>query len=268
MDLFNLICQIKIESLIIIAFNLFTYLFHAIPYNSDKFYDLTGALSFITVIIYSLIVNTPKTIESWIISFFGLIWSSRLGFYLFKRILKYGLDKRFGNFRANPITFFIPFVIQIFWTLSLVTPIILLNKNDSEKKQNFWSIFGILLWIVGFSIEVISDMQKINFLQAGLRNTEGFISTGLWSISRHPNYLGEILLWLGISIVSYNKIRNLIVFIAPITTFILLRFISGVPLLEKNDIKRFGNNKKYLEYKKNTPVLFFNPLKLFNILLN
>ena len=52
-------------------------------------------------------------------------------------------------------------------------------------------------------------MQKINFLQAGLRNTEGFISTGLWSISRHPNYLGEILLWLGISIVSYNKIRNL-----------------------------------------------------------
>ena len=62
MDLLYLSNQIKIESLIIIAFNLFTYLFHAIPFNSDKFYDLTGALSFITVIIYSLIINTPKSI--------------------------------------------------------------------------------------------------------------------------------------------------------------------------------------------------------------
>ncbi len=254
--------------------NLVICCFHSIPLKSDKYFDLTGAVSFILSILYSILVYFPFSYSTVLVSIFALIWSLRLGYYLFTRTLKLGLDNRFQPYRQNPIKFLIPFSMQIIWIASLTTPLLYLYKYDNvkiTKKRIYLSIFvsGIIIWLFGFSLEVVADYQKKKFISLGLRKTKGFISSGVWSLSRHPNYMGEIILWLGISIMAFAKIAFLqpvytrfIIFIAPIVSYILLKYFSGIPILEKNDIIKFGKIIEYLNYKKNTPILFFNPLKL------
>ena len=115
---------------------------------------------------------------------------------------------------------------------------------------------GILVWLFGFLFEVISDHQKTKF-KNNLNNKDKFINTGLWSLSRHPNYFGEIILWFGIAIITIPFLSGwqYMVLISPIFVYFLLTSISGVNLLETKTEKKWGNLDSYKEYKKNTPVL-------------
>ncbi len=85
-----------------------------------------------------------------------------------------------------------------------------------------------------------------------------FISTGLWSKSRHPNYFGEITLWIGIYIISFSSFTGVEYFsiISPIFVYVLLTRMSGINMLEKIADERYGHLTEYVQYKKNTPVLF------------
>ena len=84
------------------------------------------------------------------------------------------------------------------------------------------------------------------------------INTGLWAYSRHPNYLGEIILWTGLTIISINYLSGFtfISLLTPVFVFVLLRYISGVPQLEASAEKKWGRDKKYINYKKNVGLLF------------
>ena len=119
-----------------------------------------------------------------------------------------------------------------------------------------FAYIGAAVWLIGFTIEVIADRQKTQF-RKNPDNAEKFITSGLWSRSRHPNYFGEIVLWFGIAIIAIPVLNGwqLVTMISPLfVTFLLIR-VSGVKLLEEGGQKRWGSEPTYQHYVANTPVL-------------
>ena len=116
---------------------------------------------------------------------------------------------------------------------------------------------GIILFLIGFGIEIIADNQKTVF-RTNEANKNKFITSGLWSKSRHPNYFGEVLLWFAIALISLSSLEGLqlITLISPLFTYVLLVYVSGVRMLEDMNDKKWGNDQDYINYKKNTPMLF------------
>ena len=112
--------------------------------------------------------------------------------------------------------------------------------------------------MIGFTLEIIADTQKTNFRRIN-DNKDKFITTGLWKYSRHPNYLGEIILWIGVAIISYSslEINQLFTLVSPVFTYLLLVYVSGINLLEKSGQNKWGNLNEYKEYKSKTPRLFW-----------
>ncbi len=89
-------------------------------------------------------------------------------------------------------------------------------------------------------------------------NKDKFISHGLWAWSRHPNYFGEILLWIGIAIIAFPIFKNwdYLALISPFFIYYLLVNVSGIPMLEKAADKKWGTNEDYISYKDRTNILF------------
>jgi hypothetical protein len=116
---------------------------------------------------------------------------------------------------------------------------------------------GLLVFIIGFVVEIIADMQKSKF-RKDPANKDQFIEHGLWAYSRHPKYFGEITLWLGIAIVSFSSLTGgqYFTLISPLFTYLLLVYISGVRLLEISGMEKWGHTEKYQAYINNTPSLF------------
>ena len=116
---------------------------------------------------------------------------------------------------------------------------------------------GFLLWVFGFVIEILADNQKKIFRKNPL-NKGKFISSGLWAWSRHPNYFGEIILWLGIAIIALPSMKGgeFLGLISPLFVYVLLTKISGIPMLEKSSDNKWGLDDDYIKYKKTTPILF------------
>lgn len=124
--------------------------------------------------------------------------------------------------------------------------------------ENIYFYTGLLIYIAGISIEIIADKQKTRFRSLE-KNKDTFITSGLWSKSRHPNYLGEILLWFGISVMSISSLSGFqyITLISPVFSYILIVYVSGVRILEESGREKWGHLDSYKEYIKKTPVLFF-----------
>ena len=128
--------------------------------------------------------------------------------------------------------------------------------TTARKGLDVFAIVGFLVWVVGFTIEVVADSQKSRF-SANPDNKGKFIQTGLWSRSRHPNYFGEIVLWIGVAVIAAPVLQGWqwIALISPVFVTFLLTRVSGVPLLEKKADKKWGGQGDYESYKKKTPVL-------------
>lgn len=112
-------------------------------------------------------------------------------------------------------------------------------------------------------LEALADWQKTQFRHVP-SNKGKFISTGLWAYSRHPNYLGEILMWVAIYIIVFPSLAadwklQLLAAISPAFVTLLLTTVSGIPLLEKQGDERWGKTKEYQQYKARTSVLLLLP---------
>lgn len=232
-------------------------------FQTEKFYDLTGSLTYLTVIWFVYLssnqvgeVNFQNLIVTVLIS----IWAIRLGSFLFSRIHKDGEDKRFRSIKTSPSQFFMTWTLQGMW-VSICSMCAITGISSSEGLVlNPLFYLGFILFVIGFSIEVIADHQKTVF-RAIKENKDKFISTGLWSKSQHPNYFGEILLWSSIAIMSFSSLSGTqyLTMISPIFTYVLLVHISGVRMLDDMGNKKWGHLEEYKQYKQNTPVLFIKP---------
>ena len=241
-----------------------SFIFHwllfipAFIFKTEKFYDLTGSLSYITIILYVLISsnNGINNFGNVILSSLIIIWTLRLGSFLFLRIKKAGEDKRFREIKKSFSWFFMAFTVSGMWVS--VCALCALAGISNGIELTGVTYIGILLFVIGFTLEIIADTQKTNFRKIK-DNKDKFITTGLWKYSRHPNYLGEIILWIGVAIISYSslEINQLFTLISPIFTYLLLVHVSGINLLEKSGEKKWGNLNEYKQYKKETPRLFW-----------
>ncbi|GIX71838.1 hypothetical protein CDAR_5411 [Caerostris darwini] len=224
--------------------------------KTEKFYDLTGSLTFI-ILAHLCTKWIPdrserQTIQSGMI----LTWAVRLGTFLFIRVLKSGKDRRFDKARENPKLFFVYWTMQGMWVfITLLPSLLLLSRPDFTPLSNR-DYFGFGLWILGFTIEVVADFQKSVFTNLP-ENKGKFINTGLWSVSRHPNYLGEILLWFGLyfSASSTFKGKEILCVLCPIFDMFLITRISGIPILEKHGMQKWGKDRQYIQYVKKTSLL-------------
>ena len=230
-------------------------------FQTEKFYDLTGSLTYLLVIWYSLTLSSDQFTNlngaNIVIVLLISLWAIRLGSFLFMRIHHDGEDKRFRSIKPSASQFFMTWTLQGLWvSLCSMCALTAISSNTGIVTNAFFYI-GLALFILGFAIEVMADMEKSAF-KANQENKDKFITTGLWARSRHPNYFGEIVLWTGIAVMSFSSLEGLqyLTLISPIFTYLLLVYVSGVRMLEARGDLKWGDNPAYQEYKKKTPVLF------------
>ncbi len=230
--------------------------------KTEKYFDLTGSITYISVMLLAVILSPERDIRTWLLLGLVAIWALRLGTFLFQRIKKAGEDRRFREIKESFPRFLQTWTIQGLWvTFSLAAALVVVTSTK-RVGVDFYLVLGLLVWLIGFGIEAFADSQKNQFRQDP-KNEGKFIQTGLWAWSRHPNYFGEIVLWVGILIISLPVLVGWqwIALISPIFITILLTRISGVPLLEKRADEKWGGQEDYENYKQNTSVLIPLPPK-------
>ena len=224
--------------------------------QTEKFFDLTGSITYISVITIALFFSIGADGRSILLWALVVIWAIRLGTFLFRRIRKAGKDDRFDEIKPSFIRFLNVWTIQGLWVTFTMAAALVAITTTNRKELDLFALVGFLIWALGFSIEVIADSQKSRF-SANPDNKGKFIQTGLWSRSRHPNYFGEIVLWIGVAVIAIPVLQGWqwIALISPVFVTLLLTRVSGVPLLEKKADKKWGGQEDYESYKKRTPVL-------------
>jgi steroid 5-alpha reductase family enzyme len=225
-------------------------------FQTERFFDLTGSITYISVIIAAFVFGNDMDVRTILLSALVMIWAIRLGTFLFRRIQKAGKDDRFDEIKPSFIRFLNVWTIQALWITLTVAAALVAITTTTRKELDLFTLVGFLVWAVGFAIEVVADSQKSRF-SANPDNKGKFIQTGLWSRSRHPNYFGEIMLWIGVAIIALPVLRGWqwVALISPVFVTLLLTRVSGVPLLEKKADKKWGGQADYESYKKRTPEL-------------
>jgi steroid 5-alpha reductase family enzyme len=227
----------------------------AFIFKTDKLTDISYALTFVLISFYGLL-NNALTATSLILFLMIFFWAFRLGTYLLIRIRKIGRDKRFDEMREKFFSFLRFWLLQGISVWIILLPSILF-LNNPYPEFDFLFVLGLIIWLKGLIIESLADYQKYRFINNS-ENRGKWISSGVWKYSRHPNYFGEILVWLGIfvfAISGLNFCDVLIGVISPVYISLLLVFVSGIPELEKRANEKWGSNPGYQEYKRKTPVL-------------
>ena len=235
-------------------------------FQTEKFYDLTGSITYLSVIWYSLTYSSEYfanlNLANLLIVILITLWALRLGSFLFMRIHKDGEDKRFRTIKPSASQFFMTWSLQGLWVSLCSMCALTAISTDTGLIVNPIFFIGLVLFVFGFLLEIIADKQKSKFRSIP-ENKDKFITSGLWARSRHPNYFGEIVLWTGIAVMSFSSLEGLqyLTLISPIFTYLLLVYISGVRMLEARGDIKWADNEDYKNYKKNTPVLFLKITK-------
>ena len=235
----------------------------AYVFQTEKFYDLTGSLTYLSVTWYALILASGDfanaNVANIVIVLLISLWALRLGSFLFMRIHKDGEDKRFRTIKPSATQFFMTWTLQGLWVSLCSMCALTAISSDGGVVVNAMFYFGLGLFVLGFSTEIVADNQKSKF-RSFSENKDKFITTGLWAKSRHPNYFGEIVLWTGIAVMSFSSLEGwqYLTLISPIFTYILLVYVSGVRMLEARADKKWGDDEDYIKYKSETSALWLN----------
>lgn len=229
---------------------------HSWRTRSDRLFDLTGALTYISVTVLGLALVGRCSPRDCLLTAMVVLWAGRLGTFLFKRVRRCGGDPRFEQILRSAPRLFAVWTLQGLWVVLTALAAWTALTTRATAPLGAWAAAGATVWVCGWVLEVVADRQKAAF-RAQAANQGEFISSGLWSLSRHPNYLGEIVLWLGVALVAAPVLRGwqLLALASPVFVALLLTRVSGVPLLERRADERWGEREDYRRYKASTPVL-------------
>lgn len=224
--------------------------------QTEKFFDLTGSLTYIVVTALAVVLSQTSDARAYLLLALVVIWAARLGSFLFRRVHRVGKDGRFDDIKPSFLRFLGVWTVQGLWVTFTAAAAWAAITSGKRAGLDIFAIAGAIIWLMGFAIEATADAQKDAFGK-NPQNKGKFIRTGLWARSRHPNYFGEILLWLGVAVIALPALQGwqLLTLISPVFVAILLIKVSGIPLLEARADKKWGGQPDYEAYKKNTPVL-------------
>lgn len=249
-----------------VAINLIMFV-PAYIYKTDKLTDISYAITFIVVALAGYF-KSQETLSQLIVLILVFLWALRLGGFLFIRIRRLKKDNRFDGIREKFFVFIRFWVLQGVSVFIILIPSILLWRQTTTT-IGWVSIIGAAIFASGLLLEATADIQKYRFYIQ--KKSDTWIDSGVWRASRHPNYLGESMVWLGIYLFLFASLsadQKLVALIGPLYIICLLLFVSGIPLLEKSANKKWGANKKYLEYKSEVPVFIPSISSLRRILHN
>lgn len=243
-------------ALVAIAVNAVAFVPAAIT-QSERYYDLVGSLTFLTLLAAN--ATSWTGVRSAVLTAMVATWTIRLGSYLFQRIRSDGRDGRFDAIKTDPGRFAVAWMLQATWAFCTSCAALVLITT-APTQVGLTDLVGWALWCIGFGIEVTADRQKAAF-RADPANKGRYITVGLWSWSRHPNYFGEILLWTGIWVSGIGVFSGgqWATVISPLLTYVLLTRVSGIPMLEKRADARWGDDPTYIAWRDRTPVLVPRP---------
>ncbi|KAK1834142.1 hypothetical protein QBC39DRAFT_344345 [Podospora conica] len=271
----------------------------SIALESEHFYDLSGSLTYLAVTALSLSLpalragaaagaptllaalrSGASTLNWRQVALSGAVglWTARLGTYLFTRVKRQGSDSRFDKIKKSPVRFWGAFMIQATWVSLCVLPVVAVNAVPAAAFAagaglKLTDVLGLGMYAGGLAFEVLADGQKSRWLgeKRERKHDEEFMTKGLFSWCRHPNYFGESMLWTGIATAAAGVLMAqparaalgispaaalAMCYVSPaFVTFLLLK-VSGVPLSEKKYDAKYGDRKEYQEWKKNTPRFF------------
>ncbi len=226
--------------------------------RTERFYDLVGSLTYLTVTAFAIGGTQSRDARSWVLGLLVGVWAVRLGSFLFRRIRSEGSDGRFEEIKQSASRFLVAWTLQGLWVFLTLCAALAAITTTAPADLGVLDGVGFSIWLFGFCLEVIADRQKSEFRR---QNPGRYIDTGLWAWSRHPNYFGEIVLWTGIAVMASSTLNSWqwITLVSPLFVTLLLTRISGIPLLEKRADERWGDDAGYQAYKARTPVLIPRP---------
>jgi steroid 5-alpha reductase family enzyme len=226
--------------------------------RTERFFDLTGSLTFLAISVALVLLTPMPDARSWILAAMVILWAVRLGSFLALRVHKAGSDGRFDEIKGSPVRFLQVWVIQGAWvSITAAAAWIAISTDAAARAPIGWlTVVGIAVWLLGMTIEIVADAQKSAF-RADPKNKDEFIRTGLWSRSRHPNYFGEIVIWVGVFLTAAPVLAGWqwVAILSPLFVILLLTRVSGIPLLEARAEKKWGDRADYVEYRESTPSL-------------
>lgn len=256
-----------------------------VPQQNERYFDLFGSIGFVSTTLFSLYfpalrtryllgqaVNFSAVFKTFhtrqlVMSALTALWAGRLGSFLFQRIRKHGKDGRFDEIKTKPLQFFGVWLFQGTWVALTALPVYAVNAlGPMQPAFGALELVGLTAWAGAFLYEVVADRQKSAWRegQKNKEHDEKFITSGLWAQSRHPNYVGEVSMWAAMYLIGLRALQSpalpgwmpLAALASPLFEYGLIRYISGVPMLEEKAEKNYGKTKEWQEYKKNTPVFF------------
>jgi steroid 5-alpha reductase family enzyme len=229
----------------------------AFALQTEKFYDLVGCVTYLSVLLLAAWHSPALQTADLLLLLMCAVWALRLGLFLFWRIHKDGSDKRFNEIKPHFMRFLMAWSLQGLWVFLTLSAVLIVVTAPGEHAISAFTVVGGLLWLAGFAVEAVADAQKRAF-KANPSNKGRFIQSGLWSRSRHPNYVGEITLWVGVFICAIPQLVGWqwVGIISPLFIILLLTKVSGVPMLEASADKQWGADADYQAYKRATPVLW------------
>ena len=224
--------------------------------QTERYFDLAGSGTFLTLILVALSARGAPDARSLAIASMVAIWAVRLGAFLFGRIRRQGFDRRFERIKQDAPRFFLTWTLQGLWVSLTLSSALAAVTAPASVPVGWPAAAGIALWGAGFAVEVTADAQKRRSRQQP-ENADRFIATGLWARCRHPNYLGEILLWTGVAVTALPALDGwrYATLVSPAFVWLLLTRVSGIPLLEAQADRKWGGDPAYRAYKARTPAL-------------
>ena len=227
--------------------------------RTERAYDLVGSITYLSVVLLGVVAGNSSG-TAILLAVMVAVWALRLGTFLVLRISADGGDGRMDEIKQSALRFWMTWTLQALWVTVTVGAALAAMTASDPSGVGPAAIAGLVIWGAGFAIEVVADAQKRAF-RRDPANDGRFIDSGLWAWSRHPNYFGEITLWLGVAIVAVPSLSGwqYVTLVSPLFVTLLLTRISGIPMLEARAKKRWGDEPAYQSYVARTPVLVPRP---------